>query len=285
MSDQIMAIDVMNYPFTPEGMEKFWSSPDMKEMSERILGGHAPQGVSPEQFVAQMDEAGFDKVFISAVKMGSYRGKWMANDFTNQEVYEMIKDYPDRLLGMAGYDPFSIMQSLRDIEMAVKEYGFKGVYAHTLGWDMRADDRRIYPCYAKCVELGIPLSMQIGHSLELMPSEAGRPIYIDKVALDFPELKFIASHAGWPWCEELVAMASKHPNIFIDISAHLPKYLDPAIVQFMNTRGRGKVLFGTNAFGLKRCKDMFLEMALKDETKQKVLRQNAVRLFKLEDKE
>jgi len=59
------------------------------------------------------------------------------------------------------------------------------------------------------------------------------------------------------------------------------KYLDPAIIQFMNTRGKGKVLFGTNAFGLKRCKDMFMEMALKDDTKQKVLRQNAVRLFKL----
>jgi hypothetical protein len=285
MSDQIMAVDVMNYPFTPEGMGKFWSSPEMQEMSSRVLGGHTPKGVSPEQFIADMDEAGFEWVFISAVKMGSYRGKGMANDFTNQEVFEMIKDYPDRLVGMAGYDPTDIMQSVRNMEEAVKDYGFKGVYAHLLGWDMRPDDRRMYPCYAKCIELDIPFSMQTGHSLELMPSEGGRPIHIDKVALDFPELNFIASHAGWPWCEELVAMASKHPNIFIDISAHLPKYLDPAIVQFMNTRGKGKVLFGTNAFGLKRCKDMFMEMALKDETKQKVLRQNAVRLFKLEDKE
>ncbi|UCF57182.1 MAG: amidohydrolase [Deltaproteobacteria bacterium] len=281
MSDQIMAIDVMNYPFTPEGMKKFWSSPEMKEMSDRVLGGHTPPGVSAEQFVAQMDEAGFEKVFISAVNMGSYKGKWKANDFTNQEVYEMIKGYPDRLMGMAGYDPTDIMKSVSEIEKAVDEYGFRGVYAHLLGWDMRPDDRRMYPCYAKCVELGIPFSMQTGHSLELMPSEGGRPIYIDKVALDFPELKFIASHAGWPWCEELVAMASKHPNVYIDISAHLPKYLDPAIVQFMNTRGRNKVLFGTNAFGLKRCKDMFMEMPLKDETKQKVLRDNALNIFNL----
>lgn len=281
MSDQIMAIDVMNYPFTPEGMKKFWSSPDMKEMAERILGGHAPQGVSPEQFVAKMDEAGFDRVVISAVKMGSYRRKSMANDFSNQEVYEMIKDYPDRLVGMAGYDPFNIMQSLRDIEIAVKEYRFKGVYAHTLGWDMRPDNRRMYPCYTKCIELGIPFSMQIGHSLELMPSEAGRPIYIDKVALDFPELTFVASHTGWPWCEELVAMASKHSNVYMDISAHLPRYLDPSVVQFMNTRGQDKVLFGTNGFGLKRCKQQFLELSLKDDTKQKVLRENAVKTFNL----
>jgi predicted TIM-barrel fold metal-dependent hydrolase len=281
MSDQIMAVDVMNYPFTPEGMKKFWSGPEMKEMSERVLGGHTPQGVEPAQFVAQMEEAGFAKVLISAVKMGSYRGKWMANDFSNKEVYEMIKDHPGRLLGMAGYDPLNIVQSLRDLEVAVKEYGFKGVYAHLLGWDMRPDDRRMYPCYAKCIELNIPFSMQIGHSLELMPSEAGRPIYIDKVALDFPDLKFIGSHTGWPWCDELIAMASKHKNVYMDISAHLPSYLEHSVVQFMDTRGRSKVLFGTNAFGLKRCKEQLLGMQLKDETKQKVLRDNAVKIFNL----
>jgi len=276
-----MAIDVLNYPFTEEGMRKFWSSPEMKEMADRVLGGHTPKGVHAAELVGQMDDAGFEKVFIVAVKMGSYRRKGMANDFTNEEVYEMIKEYPDRLVGIAGYDPMNIMQSVRDIEKAVKEYRFKGVYAHLLGWDMRPDDRRMYPCYAKCVELGIPFSMQIGHSLELMPSEGGRPIHIDKVALDFPELNFVASHTGWPWCEELIAMASKHRNVYVDISAHLPRYLDRSLVQFMDTRGKDKVLFGTNAFGLKRCKDQLIEMPLKDDTKQKVLRDNAVRLFKL----
>lgn len=276
-----MAIDVLNYPFTAEGMKKFWSTPEMKEMADRVLGGHTPQGVSPEQFVAEMDEAGYERVFIAAIKMGSYRGRWLANDFSSQEVYEMIRNYPDRLVGMAGYDPLNIMASLHEIEIAVKEYGFKGVYAHTLGWDIQADDRRMYPCYAKCIELGIPFSMQIGHSLELMPSGAGRPIYIDKVALDFPELPFIASHTGWPWCEELIAMASKHNNVYIDISAHLPRYLDRSLAQFMDTRGRDKILFGTNAFGLKRCKQQFLTLSLKEETERKVLRENAVKVFKL----
>ena len=281
MAEEIMAIDVMNYPFTPEGMKKFWSSPEMKEMADRVLGGHTPQGVSSEQFIAEMDAAGFEKVLIAAIKMGSYKGKWLANDFSNEEVYEIIKKYPKRLVGMAGYDPMNIMESVRGIEKAVKEYGFKGVYAHTLGWDIAPDDRRMYPCYAKCIELGIPFSMQIGHSLELMPGEAGRPIYIDKVALDLPDLTFIASHTGWPWCEELIAMASKHRNVYIDISAHLPRYLDPSLVQFMDTRGQDKVLFGTNSFGLKRCKQQLLELKVKDDTKRKVLRDNAVQVFKL----
>lgn len=282
MTEEIMAIDLMNYPFTAEGMKKFWSSYEMGEMANRVTGGHTPPGVTPEQFVADMDDAGFEKVFISAVKMGSYRGKWMANDFTNKEVYEMIKGYPDRLIGMAGYDPLDIMKSIRDIETAVKEYGFKGVYAHTLGWDIPPDDRKMYPCYLKCIELDIPFSIQMGHSLELMPSEGGRPMYIDKVALDFPELTFIASHTGWPWCEELIAMVSKHPNVYMDISSHLPRYLDKSVVQFMDTRGQNKVMFGTNAFGLKRCKQQLLEMSLKDDTKRKVLRDNAVEVFKLD---
>jgi predicted TIM-barrel fold metal-dependent hydrolase len=281
MAEEIMAIDVMNYPFTPEGMKKFWSSPEMKEMADRVLGGHTPPGVSSEQFIAEMDAAGFEKVLIAAIKMGSYKGKWLANDFSNEEVYEIIKKYPKRLVGMAGYDPMNIMESVRSIEKAVKEYGFKGVYAHTLGWDIAPDDRRMYPCYAKCIGLGIPFSMQIGHSLELMPGEAGRPIYIDKVALDLPDLTFIASHTGWPWCEELIAMASKHRNVYIDISAHLPRYLDPSLVQFMDTRGQDKVLFGTNSFGLKRCKQQLLELKVKDDTKRKVLRDNAVQVFKL----
>jgi predicted TIM-barrel fold metal-dependent hydrolase len=281
MAEEIMAIDVMNYPFTPEGMKKFWSSPEMKEMADRVLGGHTPPGVSSEQFIAEMDAAGFEKVLIAAIKMGSYKGKWLANDFSNEEVYEIIKKYPKRLVGMAGYDPMNIMESVRGIEKAVKEYGFKGVYAHTLGWDIAPDDRRMYPCYAKCIELGIPFSMQIGHSLELMPGEAGRPIYIDKVALDLPDLTFIASHTGWPWCEELIAMASKHRNVYIDISAHLPRYLDPSLVQFMDTRGQDKVLFGTNSFGLKRCKQQLMELKVKDDTKRKVLRDNAVQVFKL----
>jgi predicted TIM-barrel fold metal-dependent hydrolase len=281
MSNEIMAIDMMNYPFTPEGMKKFWSGPEMKEMADRVLGGHTPKGVSAEQLIAEMDAAGFEKVFVCAVKMGSYRGRWLANDFSCKEVYEMIKDYPDRLIGIAGYDPLNIMASLREIETAVKEYGFKGVYAHTLGWDVRPDDRRMYPCYTKCVELEIPISMQIGHSLEVMPSEVGRPIYIDKVALDFPDLKFIASHTGWPWCEELISMAWKHQNVYVDISAHLPRYLDKSLVQFMDTRGQDKVMFGTNAFGLKRCKDQFMELQLKEDTKRKVLRENTIKIFKL----
>jgi len=182
---------------------------------------------------------------------------------------------------MAPYNPLDIMGSLRIIESAARDFGFRGVYAHTLGQNVKPDDKSMYPCYAKCVELGLVFSIQLGHSLEVLPSDPGRPIYLDQVALDFPELTLIGSHTGWPWCEELIALAWKHPNVYLDVSAHLPKYLDKSIVNFMDTRGRAKVLFGTNGLGLRRCKEQFMELPIKEETKKAVLHDNAARIFNL----
>jgi predicted TIM-barrel fold metal-dependent hydrolase len=284
---EIQAVDVMNYPFTRTAQEKFWGSPEMDHMRRTALRGRSIEEIFPdvsstaEEFVAKMDQAGYEYVMLAAVKMGSYRRRWLAMDFSVDEVDELIHKYPNRLIGLAGYDPFSIYESVREIERAVKEYRFKGVYAHTLGWGIRPNDRRMYPCYLKCVELNIPFAMQIGHSLEVMPSEAGRPFYIDEVALDFPELKFIASHTGWPWCEELIALAWKHQNVYIDISAHLPRYLDHSLINFMESRGQDKILFGTNGFGMKRCKEEFLNLTLPEQAKVKVLRQNALKVFRL----
>ena len=277
----------MNYPFTRTAQEKFWGFSEMDYMRRTVLQGKPLAEIfpdiaeTPEEFIAKMDQTGYEYVMVSAVKMGTYLGKSPSLDFSAEEVHQIIQKYPNRLIGMAGYDPTKIWESIQEIERAVKEHGFKGVYAHTLGWGIPPNDRRMYPCYLKCVELDIPFSMQIGHSLEKMPSEAGRPIYIDEVALDFPNLRFIASHTGWPWCEELVAMAWKHENVYIDISAHIPQYLDRTLVTFMDTRGRDKVLFGTNGFGMARCKEGFLKLQLKDETKAKVLRENALKVFRL----
>lgn len=206
-------------------------------------------------------------------------------DYSNEMVYEEVKKFPDRLVGICGYDPLNIMDSIRTIEKAVEEYGFKGVYAHTLGWGIAANDRRMYPVYAKCVELDIPFSMQVGQSYEPLPSEPGRPIYVDQVALDFPDLKFICSHTGYPWWEEAVALASKYDNVYVDTSAHLPKAIATrmkTLLDFMDSGlGRRKVLYGTNSFSFKMILEQFMGLPLKDESKAAILGENAIRLFKL----
>jgi hypothetical protein len=83
------------------------------------------------------------------------------------------------------------------------------------------DNRRYYPLYAECVELGIPFCLQVGHTGPLCPSESGRPIpYLDHVALEFPELKIVAGHIGYPWTAEMIALATKYPNVYIDTAAY-----------------------------------------------------------------
>jgi len=106
-------------------------------------------------------------------------------------------------------------------------------------------------------------------------------MYADEVALDFPELTLVLTHTGWPWTEEWISMVWKHPSVYGNIGAYMPSSLDPALVRFMDGRGQDKVLWATNGLGITRCKKEFMELPLKDETRRKVLRENALRVFKL----
>jgi predicted TIM-barrel fold metal-dependent hydrolase len=234
-----------------------------------------------------MDAEGYDKIFIPAIRMWSNWDKKLIWNYTIDEVYEHIKDYPDRLIPVVGYNPYRIEESLEEMERGVKEYGAKYCYFHSLTFGVPLNDRRLYPCYAKCSELGIPVGMQTGHAAELFPSWPGRPIYLDEVALDFPGLTIIGSHTGWPWGNELVAMAWKHPNVYCDCSAWMPKLLSkmhPDLFTFMSFwAGQEKVLFGTNNMGLTAFKKQFLDLPLSDEAKRMIMRENAIKVFGLKD--
>jgi predicted TIM-barrel fold metal-dependent hydrolase len=132
------------------------------------------------------------------------------------------------------------------------------------------------------VELGIPVGFQVGHSAEVLPSDVGRPMLVDKVAIDFPNLKINMSHTGWPWTGEFCSMVWRHPNVYGDISAYFPSTLDPELIKFMDSsRGRNKILYGTNGFDLVRYKADFEGLPISDKTKQRVLHDNAVEFFGL----
>jgi predicted TIM-barrel fold metal-dependent hydrolase len=81
----------------------------------------------------------------------------------------------------------------------------------------------------------------------MRPSEPGRPIpYLDRVALDFPELTIVAGHIGFPWTNEMISLATKYPNVYIDTSAYKTSRYPPELITYMRGHGRGKVMFGTN---------------------------------------
>lgn len=246
-----------------------------------MLSGHA----TTAECLADMDALGYTHVSVCATKMWSY---YYHRDFIMnypvEAVAEAAAESGGRIIGTASYDPFRVTESCAEVESAVKEHGFRYVWFHPLSFGLPPNDRRFYPLYAKCVELDIAVGFQVGQSAEVLPSDCGRPMLADDVAIEFPTLRINLSHTGWPWVDEWCSMLWRHPNVYGDISAYYPHSLDERLVRFMDSsRGRDKVLFGTNGLGLERCKAEFLELDISEDTKRAVLYDNAVRFFRLGD--
>lgn len=226
--------------------------------------------------IAAMDAAGVAKSLICA---------WVAPRnvmISNDEVAEFVAHAPQRLVGVGSVDISKPMNAVREVRRCVQELGFKAVRVLPWLWELPPTDRRFYPVFAACCELGIPFCTQIGHTGPLMPSEVGRPIYLDQVALDFPELVIVGGHIGYPWTDEAIAVATKHENVFIDTSAYTTRRYPAALVDFMRGHGRDKVLFGTNYPMILPAKALehLDELDLDDVTKAAFLSNNAIRVFK-----
>lgn len=225
--------------------------------------------------VAMMDQAGIDKSLICA---------WVAPRnvmISNDEVAGFVAQAPNRLVGVGSADISKPMAAVREVRRCVQELGFKAIRILPWLWEVPPTDRRFYPVYAACCELGVPFCTQIGHTGPLMPSEVGRPIYLDQVALDFPELVIVGGHIGYPWTDEAIAVATKHENVYIDTSAYTARRYPPALVEFMRAHGRGKVLFGTNYPMIVPAKALegLDTMSLDDEARGMFLGGNARRVF------
>ncbi|MGB0221013.1 MAG: amidohydrolase family protein [Sinimarinibacterium flocculans] len=190
--------------------------------------------------LAQMDAAGVNRALISA---------WHAPRRTligNDEVASFVAQAPQRLVGVGSVDITRPMDAVREARRCVQELGFRAIRVLPWLFELPPTDRRYYPLYAACCDLGVPFCTQIGHTGPLMPSEVGRPIYLDQIALDFPQLVIVGGHIGYPWTDEAVAVATKHENVYIDTSAYVPKRYPPALVDFLRGHGRRKVLWGSN---------------------------------------
>ncbi|MFH1351863.1 MAG: amidohydrolase family protein [Pseudomonadota bacterium] len=284
--ERIMAIDFMGYPFTLEYFENhWWDSEELMKLAKWWgFEDRIRKGWTPEEMVELMDEAGVEIHCMVQFIMRSYQLHKMTVNTKIEEMMRIIEKFPNRFIGFAGINPHERMEGVRKVESAIKDYGFKAAYLHVYGFGVPIDHRTLYPFYAKCEELGVPVSMQVGHSAEAMPSALARPILLDNIALDFPNLTIVGSHTGWPWCEEMIAMAWKHDNVYIGMDAHMPRYWDPNLTTFVKTRGQDKVVWGTNgptAFTHKVVLKQIDELNLKPEVKRKLLRDNARKVLKL----
>lgn len=270
-----MTVDVwMQHP-TPRFLEH-----EMFDSLRRWTGGKMPEGEIPiDATVAAMDAAGVSFGLLSA--WSAPTGSMISND----EVAAWVERHPTRFAGLAAVDLRRPMEAVRELRRCVTELGFKGLRVIPWLWEAPPTDRRFYPLFAACVELGVPFCTQVGHTGPLRPSETGRPIpYIDQVAIDFPELVIVGGHIGYPWTEEMVAVARKHEHVFIDTSAYTARRYPPELVRYVQSRGgRRKVLFGSNFPMLtpQQALEGLDDLGLDDETRALFLRGNAERVFGL----
>lgn len=231
-----------------------------------------------ETTIAAMDQAGVNKGLLSA---------WYGPNgalISNEEVASFVERFPDRLIGIASVDLFRPVPAIHELRRCVHELGFKGLRIVQWLWGFPSDDRRYYPLYAECVGLGVPVCLQAGHTGPLRPSEPGRPIpYLDHVALEFPELKIVAGHTGYPWTTEMISLATKYPNVYIDTSAYKPSRYPQELIAFLRAHGRKKVLFGTNypMITPHECLQQLGTLKLDDETERLFLCENAKNIFSL----
>ena len=236
------------------------------------------QEIPVELTLAAMAQANVSRSLISAWEAP---GKSM---ISNDEVAQFVAVAPERLVGVGSVDISKPMVAVREVRRCIQELGFKAIRVLPWLWSIPPTDRRFYPVYVACCELNVPFCTQIGHTGPLMPSEVGRPLYLDQVALDFPELKIVGGHIGYPWTEEAVAVATKHENVYIDTSAYTVKRYPPELVRYLKGHGRHKILFGTNYPMITPAKALegLKGLGLDEETTRLFCGENAKRVFALD---
>lgn len=278
-------IDTWSNLFTPASMKKnYIENPEMAHIVKWWRMDDRTRGWTPQEFAKVLDAAGVSTAFVPVWQMRSWKYQAMLWDMRLEEVEAVMRADPKRYKGMFGINPFHKMEGVKALERAVKDHGFICAHLHHYGYGLRPDDKAFFPFYAKCVELDVPVMVQMGHSAEFMPSDVGRPIYLDDIALYFPALKIVATHTGWPWVEEMIAMAWKHPNLYISTTAHSPKYWDKSLVHFLNSRGKGKVMFGTDFPVLTHAASIaeIDSLGLKEDARKALLHDTAAKVFKLD---
>jgi hypothetical protein len=282
----IQAIDIVCNIFTeeveqyrPKNRKAFYQG--KMKVDDQTMGG-----VSLSEMLRRMDSAGIEIAFLIASKNGPL-GHPSCYHLPYELVERAVKEHPDRFRGLAGVDPTEGMRGVRELERAVKDMGFVGAHSYPHWFEIPPNHARYYPFYAKCVELDVPIQLQVGQSMiyaEDYPRRSvGRPITLDDVACDFPELKLIGIHVGIPWTDEMIAMAWKHKNVYIGSDAHAPKYWPPSFVHYIKSYGQDKVLFGTDfpVLGFERTRQEVETLGIPDQARRKFLRDNALRLYKL----
>jgi predicted TIM-barrel fold metal-dependent hydrolase len=269
---------------------------------------------SAEEIVAAMDQADIDISVLLGNDQADAGTKpaWVSSSImavavncSDEEIYEYCSKYPNRFVGFTSVHPDRYKPELK-VERAIKEYGMKGIklYPHS---GFYPNDYRLYGVYQKCIESDVPVMIHTGiKAVQWQSIKYNNPIFIDDVAVRFPELKIVMCHGGYPWVEEFMTVVHTNPNTWVDLSFldYIEKmYCKPGLVETTLKRliklvGIERIVWGSEGpfldlplFGkhgveyYKKSQDILVNNHdfISENDKNKILGGNAAKILKLND--
>jgi predicted TIM-barrel fold metal-dependent hydrolase len=266
--------------FFPGGYEAL---PAFMERYKQLYDFHRMCTLPFEDFLSEMQRSGVSKAVLHA------EYSFGDAELLNKIVAQKVKEHSDLLVGFAGLDPLSSADPVADLDRYVKQWNMKGLNLQPWVQGWYPNDRKFYPVYSYCQDAGLPVAIHTSLNFALHRRiDHGHPLYLDEVACDFPNLTLVANHGGWPWVNDLVALAWKRPNVYVEIGGVSPKYIArpgtgwELLMTYGNSLLQDQILFATDSLiSHERAIREVDMLPLKDVVKEKLLYANAARLLGL----
>jgi predicted TIM-barrel fold metal-dependent hydrolase len=274
---------------TPEEFNDITDRLSGEALREELIRRAETGPVGMDNFVKILQENGITWSALHNMDESNMSGSAVPNEY----IADILKKYPNQFIAFSGYNPRKAAQSLASVEQALTSLGFKAVIFRPFAHRRFANDQLYYPLYHLCEKMGVPI--WIHTSVNWMTNVSiyyGHPRYLEQVLIDFPRLKIIAGHGGWPWVPDLVIMLWKYDNLYTDTSAHRPKYIATPdtgwemFLKYANSTIQDKICFGSDwlSMGI-HIREVLQEIdqwPLKDSVKEKFFYKNAAKVFNLE---
>ncbi len=258
--------------------------PQWRDASKRYFGDHPLPTV--DDVAAYYRERNLAAV-VFTVDAETVTGR---SAVPNEEIATVARANDDVLIPFASVDPHKA-NAVDEAKRLIRDYGVRGFKLHPNLQAFFPNDESVYPLYDAIQEAGLPVLFHTGHSGIGAGLRGGggirlkysNPIYIDDVAVDFPDLKIVLAHPSFPWQDEAISIALHKQQVYIDLSGWSPKYFPPQLVQYANTLLRDRVLFGSDypMITPDRWLADFEQAGFKEEVRPLILKENAARLLDL----
>jgi hypothetical protein len=285
--DELVALDIHTHAEEPCGTHADDGYDDFQATMMAYFKSPHPHPPTIPETAAYFRERKIGAVIfpVDAERETGYRR------YNNEEMAELAAEHSDILIPFASIDPHKGRIGVREARRLVEHFGVRGFKFHPTMQGFHPNDRLAYGLYEAIQEAGVPALFHTGQTGvgSGMPGGNGmrlkysNPMYVDDVAVDFPDLKIILAHPSFPWQEEALAVAQHKPNVHIDLSGWSPRYFPPILVRYANSILKHKVLFGSDwpAITPDRWLADFDTLEIKPEVRPLILKENARKLLGL----